>query len=344
MMPIRKTVVRGKGFSLVELLVVIVIIGMLLAMLLPAVQGVRETARTLQCADNLRQMGIAYHSVIAKTEGKSLAVKPGAWPETFAPYVQNITDIFTCPNDKGEQRTGSVDKYAVFVKNNSLKIEFQDGPYARIVRNWDTPTVYSIPGGASELVNLSLLNPQPYSTASAYAICMDDGWKDDIQDIVILVDPRADGSVNGAYAYTNGHGYKYELHDPDGNVVEGIDGKMADPFDRNFQWKFKGGVASYGMNCRVQRFVNDGGKILAVEYCKLSVDMVGDNLADLLNEASLKCLPDGTRAADWSGWGGGRARHGRMMNVLYADGHVQLMDPAEIHPTLYKELWEPTVQ
>lgn len=87
------------GFTLVEVLVVIAIIGLLVALLLPAVQAAREAARRMQCSNNLRQLGLAMHNYHASlnsfppgfmVRGHLTGTTPGgwAWGVFLMPFIE----------------------------------------------------------------------------------------------------------------------------------------------------------------------------------------------------------------------------------------------------------------
>lgn len=113
---------RQSGFTLIELLVVIAIIGVLVALLLPAVQQAREAARRTQCRNNLKQIGLALHNYI-ETYNTVLPAGDyhgvfGTWLVILMPYIDQTAAYNLYQNLGGAPtyRTGGV-RY-----NNNLNL------------------------------------------------------------------------------------------------------------------------------------------------------------------------------------------------------------------------------
>ena len=88
-----------KAFTLIELLVVIAIIGIIAAVLMPVIDKATESARRSQCANNLRQIGIAIMLYVDEHDFKfpDVGTYGRAWYHDLEPYIDN-RDVFKCPN------------------------------------------------------------------------------------------------------------------------------------------------------------------------------------------------------------------------------------------------------
>ncbi len=122
------------GFTLVELLVVIAIIGALIALLLPAIQAARESARQAQCVNHLKQVGLAVHNFNSMRDALPPVGVGGERRVTFwfliLPFIEQQSfyeQVDSLPNGLGTSFNGPIDPYPSGVETPTVDANWPGG-------------------------------------------------------------------------------------------------------------------------------------------------------------------------------------------------------------------------
>lgn len=113
---------RPAGFTLVELLVVIAIIGILVALLLPAIQAAREAGRRMSCQNTMKQWGVAMHNMHATTN---------ALPEGNRSNPRRVWVVYTWPYVEDQAHSIAFDEKAHFYEPPNTYVNTTNGIYAK---------------------------------------------------------------------------------------------------------------------------------------------------------------------------------------------------------------------
>lgn len=120
---------RKKGFTLIELLVVIAIIALLLSILSPSLRKIMETARTISCKSNLRQLSIGFQTYYVDNDNKALVSDGGEifWFIQIGPYLGDTAFSYSSGLDPEKDLTSSMKTIKCAATKPPL-VPFEDDP------------------------------------------------------------------------------------------------------------------------------------------------------------------------------------------------------------------------
>jgi len=283
-----------RGFSLIELLTVVVILALLSTLLIPSLSRAKAVARQVQCANNLHHIGQACGT--RRAEDRT-AIPVNGWTAALKPFVSS-SDVFICPETE-EPGAEKVDLRSLYVE------EWQWGNH-----NCDWPLEPDLEAGEKSLWAWEMIEKD----ATGFLIGMSDSWNNQYIDLVLRFKYLGGSMVKVTYVSEATAFLTYHLKGPGGEMIlEGMGKGGINGSKFGMSATFGASTGTYGMNSLTGSTSIGRDLVLVLDYDKTVADCAGPDAADI-----------------WENWIA--PRHLDRCNVLFGDGGVQSMYPARIFP------------